>query len=126
MSQPLNKFSRVITQDISFGGPQAMLYATGLRDEDFDKPQVGIAATGTRAIRATCTSTDLPAKAKEGVLAAGLVGMRFNTIGVSDGISMGTEGMSYLAAVAGPDRRFDRNRDVRPVVRRPGGDSRLR
>jgi dihydroxy-acid dehydratase len=95
MSQPLNKFSRVITQDISFGGPQAMLYATGLRDEDMDKPQVGIVATWYEGNPCNMHLHGLSAKAKEGVLAAGLVGMQFNTIGVSDGISQGTDGMSF-------------------------------
>ena len=95
MSQPLNKFSRTITQDISFGGPQAMLYATGLRDEDFDKPQVGIASTWYEGNPCNMHLNRLSAKAKEGVLAAGLVGMQFNTIGVSDGISQGTDGMSF-------------------------------
>lgn len=95
MSQPLNKFSRTITQDISFGGPQAMLYATGLRDEDFDKPQVGIAATWYEGNPCNMHLNGLSARAKEGVLAAGLVAVRFNTIGVSDGISQGTDGMSF-------------------------------
>ena len=95
MSQPLNKFSRLITQDIRFGGPQAMLYATGLRDEDMDKPQVGIASTWYEGNPCNMHLNGLSAKAKEGVLAAGLVGMRFNTIGVSDGISQGTDGMSF-------------------------------
>ena len=59
------------------------------------KPQVGIASVWYEGNPATCTCCDLAAKVKEGVTAAGLVGMRFNTIGVSDGISMGTDGMSF-------------------------------
>jgi dihydroxy-acid dehydratase len=72
-----------------------MLYATGLRDEDFAKPQVGIASVWFEGNPCNMHLLQLAEKVKEGVAAAGLVGMRFNTIGVSDGISMGTEGMSF-------------------------------
>jgi dihydroxy-acid dehydratase len=72
-----------------------MLYATGLREEDMDKAQVGIASVWYEGNPCNMHLDDLAAKVKHGVSAAGLVGMRFNTIGVSDGISMGTEGMSY-------------------------------
>jgi len=95
MSQPLNKYSRRITQPKSQGASQAMLYGTGLKPEDMDKPQVGIASMWYEGNTCNMHLNDLAAKVKEGVQAAGLVGMRFNTIGVSDGISMGTEGMSY-------------------------------
>jgi dihydroxy-acid dehydratase len=95
MSQPLNKYSRRITQVKSQGASQAMLYGTGLTEEDMDKPQVGIASMWYEGNTCNMHLNDLAAKAKDGVVKAGLVGMRFNTIGVSDGISMGTEGMSY-------------------------------
>jgi dihydroxy-acid dehydratase len=72
-----------------------MLYATGLREEDMDKAQVGIASVWYEGNSCNMHLDDLAAQVKHGVLSAGLVGMRFNTIGVSDGISMGTEGMSY-------------------------------
>jgi dihydroxy-acid dehydratase len=72
-----------------------MLYGTGLREEDMGKAQVGIASVWYEGNTCNMHLLDLAAKVKEGVTAAGLVGMRFNTIGVSDGISMGTEGMSY-------------------------------
>lgn len=72
-----------------------MLYATGLSDEDFDKPQVGIASVWFEGNSCNMHLLRLAEKVKEGVRAAGLVGFRFNTIGVSDGISMGTEGMSF-------------------------------
>jgi dihydroxy-acid dehydratase len=72
-----------------------MLYGTGLSETDLDKPQVGIASMWYEGNTCNMHLNDLAAAAKEGVVAAGLVGMRFNTIGVSDGISMGTEGMSY-------------------------------
>lgn len=91
----LNKFSSRITQPKSQGASQAMLYGTGLSSEDLQKAQVGITAMWYDGNPCNMHLNDLAAKVKEGVQAAGLVGMRFNTIGVSDGISMGTEGMSY-------------------------------
>jgi dihydroxy-acid dehydratase len=72
-----------------------MLYGTGLTEEDMNKPQVGIASVWYEGNTCNMHLNFLAEKVKEGVQAAGLVGMRFNTIGVSDGISMGTEGMSY-------------------------------
>ena len=95
MSQPLNKFSSQITQPKSQGASQAMLYGTGLTDEDFQKPQIGIASVWYEGNTCNMHLMDLAAKVKEGVVAADMVGMRFNTIGVSDGISMGTDGMSF-------------------------------
>jgi len=92
---PLNKFSARITQPKSQGASQAMLYGTGLSDEDMQKAQVGIASMWYEGNTCNMHLNDLAAHVKKGVVAAGLVGMRFNTIGVSDGISMGTEGMSY-------------------------------
>ncbi len=91
----LNKFSSRITQPKSQGASQAMLYATKLTPEDMDKPQVGIASVWFEGNPCNMHLLDLAAKVKEGVQAAGMVGMRFNTIGVSDGISMGTDGMSF-------------------------------
>ena len=92
---PKNRFSSVITQRKSQGASQAMLYATGLKPEDMDKPQVGIASVWFEGNPCNMHLLELAGKAKEGVEAAGLTGLRFNTIGVSDGISMGTDGMSY-------------------------------
>jgi dihydroxy-acid dehydratase len=91
----LNKFSARITQRKSQGASQAMLYGTGMTEEDMSKPQVGISSVWYEGNTCNMHLNDLAAKVKEGVTAAGMVGMRFNTIGVSDGISMGTEGMSY-------------------------------
>jgi dihydroxy-acid dehydratase len=95
MSQPLNKYSARITQPKSQGASQAMLYGTGLTVEDMQKAQVGIASMWYEGNTCNMHLNSLADKVKEGVQAAGLVGMRFNTIGVSDGISMGTEGMCY-------------------------------
>lgn len=72
-----------------------MLYATGLREEDMAKPQVGISSMWFEGNPCNMQLLDLGKKVKEGVEAAGMVGLRFNTIGVSDAISMGTDGMSY-------------------------------
>ncbi len=90
-----NKFSARITQQKSQGASQAMLYATGMTEADMDKPQVGISSVWYEGNPCNMHLLDLAVAVKEGVTAAGLVGMRFNTIGVSDGISMGTDGMSY-------------------------------
>ena len=91
----LNKFSSRITQPRSQGASQAMLYGTGLTPTDLQKPQVGIASMWWEGNTCNMHLDTLASYVKEGVQAAGLVGLRFNTIGVSDGISMGTEGMSY-------------------------------
>jgi dihydroxy-acid dehydratase len=90
-----NRHSARITQVPAQGASQAMLYATGLTEEDLNKPQVGIGAMWFESNPCNMHLNDLSAAVKEGVVAAGLVGMRFATIGVSDGISMGTDGMSY-------------------------------
>ncbi len=91
----LNKYSSQITQKKSQGGSQAMLYATGLTRADMDKAQVGIASVWYEGNPCNMHLNDLAAETKKGVTEAGCVGMRFNTIGVSDGISMGTDGMSF-------------------------------
>ena len=95
MTTGLNRFSAKLTQEKSQGASQAMLYATGLRDADLDKPQVGIASVWFEGNPCNMHLLALAERVKDGVAGAGLVGMRFNTIGVSDGISMGTDGMSY-------------------------------
>src|SRR5210317_2146548 len=95
MTEKLNKFSSRITEPKSQGASQAMLYAIGMRDADMQKAQVGISSVWYEGNPCNMHLNDLAAKVKAGVEDAGLVGLRFNTIGVSDGISMGTEGMSY-------------------------------
>ncbi|KAK9491712.1 dihydroxy-acid/6-phosphogluconate dehydratase [Lipomyces doorenjongii] len=91
----LNKYSAEITQPKSQGASQAMLYATGFTDEDFSKAQVGIASAWYSGNPCNMHLLDLNFRVKEGVEKAGLKGLQFNTIGVSDGISMGTSGMRY-------------------------------
>jgi dihydroxy-acid dehydratase len=95
MTEKLNRFSARITAPRSQGASQAMLYGTGLRSEDLSKAEVGIASVWWEGNTCNMHLNDLAARVKEGVQRAGLVGLRFNTIGVSDGISMGTDGMSY-------------------------------
>ncbi len=91
----LNRYSARITQDKSQGASQAMLYGAGLTPEDMSRPQVGIASVWYEGNTCNMHLLDLAAAAKAGVDEAGCVGLRFNTVGVSDGISMGTDGMSY-------------------------------
>ncbi len=95
MTEKLNKFSSRITEPRSQGASQAMLYGTGLKAEDMAKAEVGISSVWWEGNTCNMHLNDLAAMVKKGVVEAGLVGMRFNTIGVSDGISMGTDGMSY-------------------------------
>ena len=95
MSEKLNKVSSRITQPRSQGASQAMLYGTGMTREDMDKAQVGIASMWWEGNPCNMHLNDLSERIGEGVTEAGLVSMRFNTIGVSDGISMGTSGMRY-------------------------------
>jgi dihydroxy-acid dehydratase len=95
MTEKLNKFSSRITQSKSQGASQAMLYGIGMSAADMNKAQVGISSVWYEGNTCNMHLNDLAARVKAGVEAAGLVGLRFNTIGVSDGISMGTEGMSY-------------------------------
>ncbi|MGE5787078.1 MAG: dihydroxy-acid dehydratase [Myxococcales bacterium] len=95
MSRPLNRYSSRITQPKSQAASQAMLHATGLTKEELDLPQVGIGSMWYESNPCNMHLLDLGSAVKEGVARSGMVGMRFNTIGVSDGISMGTDGMSY-------------------------------
>src|SRR5690348_9355203 len=90
-----NRYSSRITQPAVQGASQAMLLATGLSADDLNKPQVGIASVWYEGNPCNMHLNKLADYVKQGVSEAGCVGMRFNTIGVSDGISMGTDGMSY-------------------------------
>ena len=91
----LNRHSKTVTQDPSQPAAQAMLHAVGLTREDLARAQVGIVSTGYEGNPCNMHLNGLASKAKEGVRAADLVGLVFHTIGVSDGISMGTPGMRY-------------------------------
>ena len=91
----LNKYSRAVTQDPTQPAAQAMLHAIGLTDEDFQKPLIGIASTGYEGNPCNMHLNELAADIKLGINKQSLVGLIFNTIGVSDGISMGTPGMRF-------------------------------
>ena len=91
----INKYSKTITLDESQPASQAMLYAIGLTEEDMQKAQVGIVSTGWEGNPCNMHLNDLSKQVKTSVKAADLVGLIFHTIGVSDGISNGTEGMKY-------------------------------
>ena len=91
----LNKYSKTVTQDPTQPAAQAMLHAIGLTNDDLEKPIVGIASTGYEGNPCNMHLNDLAKFAKQGTSNADIVGLIFNTIGVSDGISMGTPGMRY-------------------------------
>ncbi len=90
-----NKYSKAVTQDPTQPASQAMLHAIGLTDDDLKKPMVGIGSTGYQGNPCNMHLNDLATTIKTGIDASGLLGLIFNTIGVSDGISMGTPGMRY-------------------------------
>jgi dihydroxy-acid dehydratase len=91
----LNSYSRIYTQDDSLPASQAMLIGSGLSEADLRKPFVGICSTGFDGNTCNMHLNGLADQVKEGVGAHGMVGLRFNTIGVSDGITNGTPGMRY-------------------------------
>ncbi|MDH7444113.1 dihydroxy-acid dehydratase [Aquimarina sp. 2201CG14-23] len=91
----INKYSKQVTQDDTQPAAQAMLHAIGLTDEDFKKPLVGIASTGYEGNPCNMHLNDLAKLVKQGTKEEDVVGLIFNTIGVSDGISMGTPGMRF-------------------------------
>lgn len=91
----LNKYSKTVTQDESQPASQAMLYGVGLTEEDMKKAQVGIVSTWYEGNTCNMHLNGLSKLVKQSVMEAGLVGLQFNTIGVSDGIANGTEGMRY-------------------------------
>ncbi|KAB1203756.1 Dihydroxy-acid dehydratase, mitochondrial [Morella rubra] len=91
----LNKYSSRVTEPKSQGGSQAILHGVGLSDEDLLKPQIGISSVWYEGNTCNMHLLRLSEAVKEGVQEAGMVGFRFNTIGVSDAISMGTRGMCF-------------------------------
>ena len=91
----INKYSQTVTQDDTQPAAQAMLHAIGLTEEDFHKPIVGIASTGYEGNPCNMHLNKLAEYVKKGVYSKNVIGLIFNTIGVSDGISMGTPGMRY-------------------------------
>jgi dihydroxy-acid dehydratase len=95
MSQEINKFSRTLTQEVTNPAAKAMLYAVGLTTEDMQKAQIGIASTGYEGNSCNMHLNGLSVHVKKGVQENGMVGLIFHTIGVSDGMTNGNNGMSY-------------------------------
>lgn len=95
MNNELNKYSKTLTQDETQPAAQAMFYAIGFSEEDFSKAQVGIASMGWDGNPCNMHLNDLATEVRASVNRENLIGLRFHTIGVSDGISMGTDGMRY-------------------------------
>ncbi len=91
----LNKYSRTLTQEVTNPAAQAMLYGLGLKEKDMDKPQIGIASTGYEGNPCNMHLNGLSVYVKQGVVANDMVGLIFNTIGVSDGMTNGNDGMRY-------------------------------
>ena len=91
----LNKFSKAVTQDPTQPAAQAMLHAIGMSEEDFEKPLIGIASTGYEGNPCNMHLNELAQDIKIGINSKSMIGLVFNTIGVSDGISMGTPGMRF-------------------------------
>ena len=94
-TKSLNKYSRTLTQEVTNPAAQAMLYGLGLKEKDMDKPQIGIASTGYEGNPCNMHLNGLSVYVKQGVLANDMVGLIFNTIGVSDGMTNGNDGMRY-------------------------------
>ncbi|HEY1020117.1 MAG TPA: dihydroxy-acid dehydratase [Sediminibacterium sp.] len=95
MANEINKYSKTLTQDVTQPAAQAMLYGIGLTDEDLQKAQVGVVSMGYDGNTCNMHLNDLAQLVKKGVWENDLVGLIFNTIGVSDGMSNGTDGMRY-------------------------------
>ena len=95
MATELNRFSKTLTQEVTNPAAQAMLYGIGLKEEDFVKPQIGIDCTGYEVNPCNMHLYGLSVYVKQGVNANDLVGLIFNTIGVSDGMTNGNDGMRY-------------------------------
>ncbi|WP_341226295.1 dihydroxy-acid dehydratase [uncultured Arcticibacterium sp.] len=95
MSENLNKYSKTLTQEVSNPAAQAMLYAIGMTEEDMKKPQIGIASTGYEGNPCNIHLNGLSVHVKKGIQANDMVGLIFHTIGVSDGMTNGNDGMSF-------------------------------
>lgn len=95
MSNELNKYSKTLTQEVSNPAAQAMLYAIGMKEDDMAKPQIGIASTGYEGNPCNIHLNGLSVHVKKGVQANDMMGLIFHTIGVSDGMTNGNDGMSF-------------------------------
>ena len=123
MPKELNIYSKTITQDVTQPAAQAMLYGIGLTEEDLKKPQVGIVSMGYDGNTCNMHLNDLAKMVKQGVWDNNLVGLIFNTIGVSDGMSNGTDGMRYSLVsrdiIEIPLKRFAAHNIMMPSLHYP-------
>ena len=99
MLNELNKYSKTLTQDITQPAAQAMLYGIGLTDEDLKKAQVGVVSMGYDGNTCNMHLNDLAKLVKQGVWENDMVGLIFNTIGVSDGMSNGTDAIVFAVYI---------------------------
>ena len=118
--------SRALTEGPERAAARAYLHGIGFDEEALAKPIVGVASTWIETMPCNFHLRALAAKVKEGIRAAGGTPMEFNTIAISDGITMGTAGMKTSLVSPRGDRRLDRARRPRPPVRRRRGAERLR
>ena len=125
-NEALNRTSRRLTGDISLPAAHAMLYGAGLTDRDWDKAQVAVASLGFEINPCNMHLDRLAGGVKSSLEEAGLRGWVFHAIGVSDGISMGTEGMKYSLPSRDLIADCDRGSCRRPLLRCAGGGPRLR
>ena len=112
--------SRDVTDGPTRAGARAMLRAVGMTDDDWDKPQVAVASSWNEVTPCNLPLDRLAKRSKDGIRAAGGFPIEFTTIAVSDGISMGHEGMRGVAGEPGDHRRLRRSRDARRALRRAG------
>ena len=125
-SDPAKRHSAALTDGVDRAAARAMLKGTGFDDDDLARPIVGVATTWIETMPCNLNQRELAADVKRGIRAAGGTPMEFNTIAVSDGVSMGTRGHASLARLARGDRRLDRARRARPPLRRARLPRRLR
>ena len=117
-SDPAKRHSAALTDGPDRAGARAMLKAVGFDDADLAKPLIGVCTTWIETMPCNLTQRALAPHVKRGIREAGGTPMEFNTIAVSDGVSMGTTGNEGVARLARDDRRLDRARRARPPVRR--------
>ena len=125
-SDPAKRHSAALTDGPDRAPARAMLKGTGFTDEDLARPLVGVATSWIETMPCNLNQRALAQHVKRGIREAGGTPMEFNTIAVSDGVSMGTGGHARVARVARGDRRLDRARRARAPVRRPRLPRRLR
>ncbi len=125
-SDPAKRHSRALTDGYERAGARSMLKAVGFTDEDLAKPLIGVATQWIETMPCNLNQRELAQYVKAGIRAAGGTPIEFNTISVSDGVSMGTTGMRASLVSREVDRGLDRARRARAPARRPRLPRRLR